>query len=93
MIDYDIAKLTEQEPRRSLAMLETDIWAGVAARATAKRTSKLLFACQAVVMTLALTGSIAVGSRTGLSAHQTIELGVFSTRADLAPSTLLASAK
>ena len=93
MIDNDIAKLNAQEARRSLAMLETDIWAGVAARASARRTSKLVFTCQAVVMALALTGSIAVGSRTGLSAHRSIEFGVFSTRADLAPSTLLASVK
>ena len=93
MIERDIVKLNEQEPRRSLDMLEADIWAGVAARANAKRTSALVFACQAVVMALALTGSIAAGNRAALSAHKPLELGVFSTRADLAPSTLLASAK
>lgn len=93
MIERDITKLNEQEPRRSLEMLEADIWAGVAARSNEKRTSTLVFTCQAMVLVLALTGSIAAGNRAALSAHKSLELGVFSTRADLAPSTLLASAK
>jgi hypothetical protein len=93
MIENDLVKLNEQEPRRSLDMLESDIWAGVAARANAKRTSRLVFTCQAVVMALALTGSIAAGNRTALLAQKPTELGVFSSQAELAPSTLLASAR
>ena len=93
MLEADITKLNQQTPRRSLDGLEADVWEGVAAQESTKRATRVVMACQAVVIAVAVTGSIAAGSRAGGAAHQSAELGVFSLRADLAPSTLLAGDK
>lgn len=89
MIEADIHTLNER-PSRSLDALEADIWAGVAARIAAKRTSNLVLACQGLVLAIALFGSVATGTRMAVvNDVSQAGLGVFSTRADLAPSTRL----
>lgn len=88
MIEADILKLNERSGR-PLDRLEADIWAGVDARITSERISKVVLSCQAAVLTLALLSSIAVGTRTAMADNRSMGLDVFSTWADLAPSTRL----
>lgn len=76
-------------PDRSLDGLEADIWAGVAARAEARRTRTFLAGGQLAMMALALAGSLSLGNAAVAAKerqHSTIAL---LSSADLAPSTLL----
>jgi len=88
MIERDILRLSEQ-PGRPLDRMEADIWAGVAARTESRRASRVVLSCQAAVLAIALVGSVAAGTRAAIMDNQAAGLGVFSTRADLSPSTLL----
>jgi hypothetical protein len=89
MIEADIHKLNDQEPRRPLNRLEADIWLGVEARLEARRTSRAVLSCQAAVLVIALMGSIVISDRTAVADGDSAGLGVFSIRSDLAPSTRL----
>lgn len=93
MIETDIRKLVERDRCSSLDRLERDIWAGVADRAREDRISAVVLACQAAVIVLALIGGVTIGNYSGTADSQTPELGVFSARAALAPSTLLLGRK
>lgn len=88
MLDTDIRKLVDRDTPPSLDRLERDIWDGVAARAQADRISAVVLGCQAAVLILALIGGAAAG-RYAATAGTAHELGVFSTKALLAPSTRL----
>ncbi len=88
-LEDEIARLGELDAPRSLGTLESDIWRGVAARCHQNRLSRLVLAVQSLVMVVALGASIAVGNRAAIATSESSELGVFSTRADLAPSTRL----
>jgi hypothetical protein len=89
MIEADIRRLDEREPVAVLKGLEADIWAGIAARAAARRTGRLVVFWQAAVMALAIVGSVA----TGLVLATSSELpraGMFTPAGmNLAPSHLL----
>jgi hypothetical protein len=88
MLETDIRKLVERDFPPSMDRLERDIWDGVAARAKADRISVVVLACQAAVIVVALIGGVAAGSYAA-TAGSTPELGVFSAKTALAPSTLL----
>ena len=89
MIDEYIHKLNEQGPKRSLERLEADIWLGVEARVKANRISKVVISCQAAVLAIALLSSVAAGTRAAMAENPPVGLDVFSTRADLTPSSRL----
>ena len=89
MIEAEIRKLNEQEPRRSLDTLEAGIWAGVDARRRANRISRVVFSCQAAVLALALFGSVAAGAQAAMYENLTPGLDVFSIRKDLTPASRL----
>ena len=91
MIENDIRKLVNRDSA-TLEGLERDIWDGVAVRARTDRFSAIVLAGQAAVMIVALIGGLAVGNYTAATISAS-ELGVFSTRAVLAPSTLLLGGK
>jgi hypothetical protein len=88
MIEKNILKLSEQ-PGRSLDRLETKIWSGVEDRLREKSATRTLLSCQAVIFAMALVGSIAAGAHATAVDDPSPGLDVFSTRADLAPSTRL----
>lgn len=86
MIDEEICQLGKMEPRRSLAGLEADIWAGVEARLAANRRSRVIFSCQAAVLAISIMISAAAGAHFASAPDSSSALNVFSTRADLAPA-------
>jgi hypothetical protein len=88
MIENDILKLSGQSGR-ALDQLEKDIWLGVEARLRAARDSRTVLSCQAAVLIIALVGSIVAGAHAAAADDPRSGLGVFSTRADLSPSTRL----
>jgi hypothetical protein len=69
--------------------LEADIWAGVDARIKASRVFRVVISCQAAVLAMALLGNVVAGTRAAMADYPSPGLGVFSTRADLSPSTRL----
>ncbi len=89
MIDNDINKLNQQEPRRPLDGLEADIWAGVEARLREQRFSKTVVLCQVAVLAVGLLTSAAAGTQLASAQNQPSAFDVFSMRADLAPSSRL----
>ena len=89
MIEAEIRKLNEREPRRSLDKLEADIWAGVDAGVRAHRISRIVVSCQAAVLALALFGSVAAGTQAAMDENLTPALDVFSIRKDLTPASRL----
>ena len=93
MIEADIRKLVERDRNSTLDRLERDIWAGVADRARDDRISAVVLTCQAAVIVLALIGGVTIGNYSATTDSQTPELGVFSARTALAPSTLLLGSK
>jgi len=88
MFDDDIRKL-DQQSHRSLSALEAEIWAGVEARVREHRFSRLVYACQAAVLTLGLLTSVAAGAHIASAQNQQSAFNVFSTRGDLTPSSRL----
>jgi len=88
MIENEIAKLSEMSDR-SLDQLEADVWKGVDARVREKRISTAVISCQATVFAIAVMVSVVAGTQVGEAMSQSQELVFLSTRADLAPSTLL----
>jgi hypothetical protein len=93
MIDMDIRKLVERDRNSSLDRLERDIWVGVADRAQEDRISALVLGCQAAVIVVALIGGVTIGNYSASADARAPELGVFSARTALAPSTLLLGGK
>ncbi len=89
-IEAHLRKLSEQDGDRILTGLETDIWAGVAARAKAREASRWIISCQAAVMVVAVIGSAAIGVHFATPpASSSQVLSSFSSRIAFAPSTLL----
>ena len=88
-LETEIARLNEWNLAPASGLLEADIWKGVSARQAQRRTYNLVIGLQSLVLVLALSGSIAVGSQAAFTASASPELSVFSPRANLAPSTLL----
>lgn len=87
MIDADIRTLSEQEPVPALDGLEAGIWAGIAARATARKVVRLVALWQTAVMALAMVVSIAAGLATSSEPASASVLAV--PGMELAPSHLL----
>ena len=88
MLESDLRQLLERGADRSLATLEADIWATVAARARAQRVFRAVLAVQVVVLTVAVLGSGLMG-RQSAAEHPSGELDIFSSQPSLAASTLL----
>jgi hypothetical protein len=89
MIDHDLDALNAREPDHGLDALESDVWAGVAAGERARGLFRAVLASQALILVLALAGSVISGyQRAVLRAPS--DLGVFSPHAPMAASTLLA---
>lgn len=90
--ESDLQILLEEEPDRSLASLEADIWAALSRYSHARRVFRAVFATQAAVLAAALIGSALVGFYT-VPVSRPGELDIFSIRPALAASTLLAKAE
>jgi hypothetical protein len=86
MIDDDLRKLNDRDLRRSLDGLQRDIWAGVDARITANRQSRLIISAQAAVFAIGIVTSAAAGMHFAPAQDSPSTLNVFSPRADLAPA-------
>lgn len=84
----DLERLLRQEPDRSLASLEADLWSRLAQHTHARRVFRGVYALQAAVLAAALVGSTIAGLRSAPASRQG-ELNVFSPRPVLAASTLL----
>jgi len=88
MIENDIVKLTEMSDH-PLDQLEVEIWKGVETRIKERHLSRVILSCQAGIFLIAVMGSIMAGTQTGVAFRESSERIALSTRADLAPSTLL----
>lgn len=88
MIEFDLRQLLERGVDRSLATLEADVWAGVAAQAKAQRVFRAVFAIQVALLAVVVLGSGLVGRHLA-TADDPTALDVFSSRPALAASTLL----
>jgi hypothetical protein len=88
MIETDLKKLADQSVDHPLDKLNADIWTRVAARERARSLSKLLVASQALVLTLALSGSVIAGLHWS-TASAPEDVGIFSPRSTWVASTLL----
>jgi hypothetical protein len=89
MIDDDLRQLNEGALDHSLDGLESDIWAGLAARGRNRAAARKRVSFQSVVMVLALIGSVAVGinaTRPAGPAHGRV---VLTLGMELTPSSLL----
>lgn len=89
MIDADIRKLSECEPDRPLDGLEADIWAGIAARAAARKGVRIVALCQTAVMAFAMVVSIAAGLVLATSSEPASASILRPPGMELAPSHLL----
>lgn len=89
MNDEMVQAVLHQAPDRSLAELEADVWAGVAASAQARRTQALVAGGQLTLMTVALLGSLSLGSAAVAAKAREHSSFALLSSADLAPSTLL----
>ena len=90
MSDEELRTLFDQPIDRSLDGLEQGIWYGVAVRDQERRTGKLIMACQAGVLAVA----VLVGGAAGLAMARNVASGrsdivTFFPGAQHAPSTLL----
>ena len=86
-LDRMLARLSAQRPDRALQGLEPLVWQRIAARSA--RSSPVLVPWRAAAAGLALSLGAAFGGVAAASAEQGQEMAVFSTRASLAPSTIL----
>jgi len=89
MLQSDLQSLLEARPDRSLATLEGDTWKALARHTRTRRVFRAVFAVQAAVMAAALMGSAVVGFHSAPENRGAV-LDIFSPRATLAASTLLA---
>lgn len=89
MLESELRELLGRGADRSLATLETDIWAAVAARARAERVFRAVLAVQVVVLVVAMLGSGMVGHQSAVEQHPSGDLDIFSSQPSLAVSTLL----
>jgi hypothetical protein len=89
MIDRDLDTLNAKEPDHGLGALESDVWARVAAREQSRVISRTVLASQALILALALAGSVMTGYHRGAFSPPS-DLGVFSPHTPMAASTLLA---
>ena len=88
MLESELRELLDRGADRSLATLETDIWAAVAARTRAQRVFRAVLAVQVAVLAAAVLGSGCVG-RQSAADHSSRDLDIFSPQPSLAASTLL----
>ena len=86
--EMDLHRLLEEEPDRSLAELEADVWAALTRYTHARRVFSAVFATQAAVLAVAIVGSAVAGFHSA-PANRPTRLSVFSPRPALAASTLL----
>jgi hypothetical protein len=84
-----LARLGKSPPDHALLGLETRVWARIAARAR-EMSPAALWGWRSAAAALLLTLGLVVGGATG--AQAAADAGVFTTRAALAPSTLLGEA-
>jgi hypothetical protein len=89
MIDDDLRQLNEGALDHSLDGLESDIWAGLAARSGNRAAARQRASFQSVVMVLALIGSIAVGINATRPAGPARDRVVLALGMELTPSSLL----
>ena len=83
-----MAQLGKGPPDRALAGLEQRVWVRIAARQR-EASPVTLWGWRSATAALVLTLGLIVG---GVSAQASADAGIFSTRAALAPSTLLGEA-
>jgi hypothetical protein len=88
-LEVEIARLNERDVPPRIELLKADIWKGVEARQIQKGNYNLVIGLQSLVLVLALSTSIAIGSQAAPTVSPSPELSAFSPRASLAPSTLL----
>lgn len=81
-----VAKLREQPTPRSLAGLEARVWGAIALRQRDLPATAIWGWRSATAALLLTVGIMAQGAR---AAHASAELDLFTSRAALAPSTLL----
>jgi hypothetical protein len=89
MIEDDIHQLDQLPVDRSLDLLETDIWRGVAARALKRQAARKVVSLQCAVMVCALFGSVVAGISLGRPNRTAGAAAVLATGAELMPSSLL----
>ena len=88
MFEDDLNRLLSRGPDRRLETLESDVWAGVSVQERSKQWGRRLLALQALVLAVALIGSVLAGQHWRTSHHGT-PLDVFSPQLPLGASTLL----
>ncbi len=89
MNDAELQAFMFRAPDRDLDQMEADVWTALEARAHNRRRGAMLAGGQLVVMALALTGSLTVGSATVAARVRQHNSFALLSSADLAPSTLL----